>query len=138
MSKLDFLKKAEVATVPKAPSRMGEVTVIHPDAVYADPSLGPGIDLPELPDFAAMADEQCGVIADYGTFHETAIGFFAPKLDEEARRYCFELHGAFEQYASHLNTTYRSALQDELTRARSRLSSMPCVNERLFAKARTR
>lgn len=116
---------------PQSASRMGAANVIHPDEVLADPSIGPGIELPDMPDFATMAEEQIEAIASYDTFNEAAIGFFAPKLDEEALRYCYELHRVYEEYAAHLKTTYRSALSDRLKQAELRLAALPYMHARI-------
>lgn len=105
--------------------------VMHPDDVLANPSIGPGICLPDMPDFAEMAQEQCQMIESYETFNEVAIGFFAPKIDEEAVRYCRELRRAYEEYASHLETTYRAALSDRLVQVELRLASLPYMRERI-------
>lgn len=108
--------------LPDSTSRIGVAHVIPQDEVSGDSSIGPGIDLPELPDFGAMAAEQAALLASFPGFHESAIGFFAPKLDEEAYAYCHRVRRAFEQYASHMNTTYRAALADEASRISSRLA----------------
>jgi len=137
MLKLNLFQNSDGRSMPKSESRMGSATVVHPDAVYADPSIGPGIVLPDIPDFAAMADEQCQVIDSYAVFHESAVGFFTPKLDEEAVRYCRELHRVYGEYESHLNTTYRAALTDELERVKCRLASMPGVRIHIESKNHT-
>lgn len=121
MQLLSSQNAGSVHGLPDSTSRTGVAHVISQDTVFDDSSVGPGIDLPELPDFGAMAAEQAALLASFPGFHESAIGFFAPKLDEEAYAYCHRVRRAFEQYASHMNTTYRAALTDEASRVSSRL-----------------
>jgi len=129
MPKLNNNAQENRSSIPETASRMGAATVLHPEDVFADPSIGPGLVLPDMPDFEAIAEEQCQAIAAYSAFHETAIGFFAPRLDEEAHRYCLELQRVYEEYSSHLTTTYRAALVDELEQVKSRLASMPYAHD---------
>lgn len=128
MLNLKKIAGRRVGGLPQSASRMGVANAIHPDDVLNDPSIGPGIELPAMPDFATMAEEQAEAIASYDTFHEAAIGFFAPKLDEEALRYCHKLHRVYEEYSTHLRTTYRASLSDRLKQAELRLSALPYMH----------
>ncbi len=108
--------------LPDSTSRTGVARVIPQADIFDDSSIGPGIDLPEVPDFGAMAAEQAALLASLPGFHESAIGFFEPKLDEEVCAYCHRVRRAYEQYASHMNTTHRAALTDERAQVAARLA----------------
>ena len=131
MLKLRIGKGRRGTDLPRSSSRMWVANVISPDEILEDPAIGPGIELPGMPDFASMAEEQIEAIASCSAFHETAIGFFAPKLDEEAMRYCHELHREYEEHSTHLKTTYKSALLDRLKQAEMRLAALPYMQARI-------